>query len=296
MERGKAIFRLIAGAFRAQRARICLVIFCMAAGAGYALAQQAAPADKATSKSRSTRADGRQLFESTCATCHGLDGRGAERGPNIATRPAARRLSDEEILAILRNGRPKSGMPAFGALGTAKLESLRRHLRELQGLDDNRLATGNSRQGRELFVQKGGCVECHAVNGAGGFLGPDLSIYGAVTPFVEMREQIAQHDRLPRAKVVTLTTRDGRRLIGMVRNEDNFSLQLQTLDGNFHFLQRSEMVKPGIEPAQNQAGTPGTNLKSDEVEALVSYLVEVAKKADAGGKLKRRPVHHEEED
>src|SRR5437867_4253971 len=29
-------------------------------------------------------ADGRQVFESRCAGCHGMDGRGAERAPDIA--------------------------------------------------------------------------------------------------------------------------------------------------------------------------------------------------------------------
>jgi cytochrome c oxidase cbb3-type subunit 3 len=281
---------------RASNATICsLVIWCLAGGTG-SVAQQAKPADQVTARARSNRADGRALFESTCATCHGLDGHGAERGPNIATRPEARRLSDTEILTILRNGRPKSGMPAFGGMGGAKLESLLAHLRNLQGLDRNEQASGNSGHGREIFLQKGGCADCHAVNGVGGFLGPDLSIYGAVTPFVEMREQIAQHDHLPRAKMVTLTTRDGQTLTGMIRNEDNFSLQLQTMDGKFHFLERAELVSGDTKPTQNQAAEGRPSLSGDQVEGLVSYLVEVAKKTDANGKLKRRPVHHEEED
>ena len=187
-------------------------------------------------------------------------------------------------------------MPAFGALGAAKLQSLLAHLRSLQGLDRNNLVSGDSNKGRELFSKKGGCAECHTVNGAGGFLGPDLSIYGAVTPFVEMRDQIAHHDQSPRARTVTVATGDGRSLAGIVRNEDNFSLQLQTLDGNFYFLDKSALVSLDIKPIRNQAGEEQPSLNANEVEALVSYLVNVAKISDANGKLKRRPAHHEEED
>lgn len=239
--------------------------------------------------------DGRKLFESTCATCHGLDGRGAERGPNIATRVETRRLSDVEILAILKNGRPNSGMPPFGALGSAKLASLLAHVRSLQGLDKQEIVSGDVAKGRELFSKNAGCVSCHTVNGEGGFLGPDLSTYGAVTPFVEMREHIVHHDQSPRARTVTLATRDGQSLTGIVRNEDNFSLQLQTLDGKFHFLDRFALTPVDTKPADHQNEQKPV-LSSNDVEALVSYLVDAAKIANANGKLKRRPVHHEEDD
>ncbi|PYU85142.1 MAG: hypothetical protein DMG51_09405, partial [Acidobacteria bacterium] len=50
-------------------------------------AQRGHPATRKNQPGRSAAADGRKLFDSVCATCHGLDGRGGERGPNIATRP-----------------------------------------------------------------------------------------------------------------------------------------------------------------------------------------------------------------
>ena len=98
------------------------------------------------------------------------------------------------------------------------------------------------RKGRKLFFKEGGCATCHMINGAGGFLGSDLSHYGAITTVAEMREQIMNHDQSPRARTKVVSTRDGRKLSGFARNEDNFSLQLQTLDGNFHFLEKSTVV------------------------------------------------------
>ena len=186
-------------------------------------------------------------------------------------------------------------MPAFAALSAAKLESLLAYLRSLQGFDPKQLASGDPNQGRELFFQKDGCAGCHAVNGDGGFLAPDLSIYGAITPFLEMREQIAHHDRSPRARTVTVAIRDGQSFTGIVRNEDNFSLQLQTLDGNFHFLDRSTLIGVDLGRSATAAGQKPT-LSNDDVAALVSYLVDLAKNSNAHGQLKRRPVHREEED
>jgi alcohol dehydrogenase (cytochrome c) len=54
---------------------------------------------------------GRRQFETVCASCHGGDGNGGERGPAIVTRLAARR--DNELAAFLREGLPAAGMPGF---------------------------------------------------------------------------------------------------------------------------------------------------------------------------------------
>jgi cytochrome c oxidase cbb3-type subunit 3 len=238
---------------------------------------------------------GRKLFESTCAGCHGLDGRGGEKGPNIATRPEISRRSDGEILAILKHGVPSAGMPAFSRLGDAKLQAVVRHLRSLQGLNAKTEIAGNTGDGRKLFFKEGGCATCHMINGAGGFLGSDLSNYGAVTSVAEMSEQITNHDQSPRARTIVVSTRDGRKLSGFARNEDNFSLQLQTLDGQFHFLDKSALVSVDYSPAAT-AVDPDKRLTKSDLEALISYLVSVARSSQDGAKLKMLPRHHEEDD
>jgi len=54
---------------------------------------------------------GRRQYETICASCHGGDGNGGERGPAIVSRLAARR--DDELAAFLRDGVPAAGMPGF---------------------------------------------------------------------------------------------------------------------------------------------------------------------------------------
>ena len=236
----------------------------------------------------------RILFESNCAGCHGLDGRGGEKGPNIATRPEISRCSDDQILVILRHGIPGAGMPAFSRLGDAKLQVVVRHLRSLQGLNKRTEIAGDPGEGRKLFFKDGGCAKCHMINGAGGFLGSDLSSYGAVTSVVEMREQIMNHDQSPRARTMVVSTRDGSRLSGFARNEDNFSLQLQTLDGKFHFLDKSAVINVDYSPAATAVDAE-KKLSESDLDALISYLVRVAQSSDDGIKLKA-PPHHREDD
>ena len=48
---------------------------------------------------------------------------------------------------------------------------------------------------------------------------------------------------------VAVTTADGQTLTGVVRNEDNFSLQLQTTDGTLHLFAKSELQKHRISTA-----------------------------------------------
>ena len=54
---------------------------------------------------------GRRQYETICASCHGGDGNGGERGPAIVSRLAARR--DDELAAFIRDGVPAAGMPGF---------------------------------------------------------------------------------------------------------------------------------------------------------------------------------------
>jgi cytochrome c oxidase cbb3-type subunit III len=238
---------------------------------------------------------GRKLFESVCAGCHGLDGRGGEKGPSIATRPEISRRSDDEILAILQRGVPGAGMPAFSWLGNVKLQAVMRHLRSLQGLTAKTPVAGNAEEGRKLFFKGGGCATCHMINGAGGFLGSDLSSYGAVTSVAEMSEQIVNHDQSPRARTIVVSLRDGLRLSGFARNEDNFSLQLQTLDGAFHFLNKSTLISVDYSPAATVVDAEKKLSKSD-LDALISYLVRVAQSSQDGVKRKMLPRHREEDE
>src|SRR5579864_3882346 len=140
--------------------------FCLAQAAG-------------TGTAGSISAAGKRSFTSTCAGCHGLDGRGSERAPSIATSPRIQKLSDKGLSNIIANGVPGTGMPAFHSLSAGQVQSLVSYIRTLQGKTEARVLPGNAARGKDIFFGKGECSNCHSISGHGGFFGPDLTTFGA---------------------------------------------------------------------------------------------------------------------
>jgi putative heme-binding domain-containing protein len=222
--------------------------------------------------------EGRKSFESVCAGCHGLDGRGGERGPNIATRPDILRLTGEDTLRVMRDGRPTSGMPAFASLGHAKLAGILQYLQSLQGRGKSHSSPGDPATGKQLFFGKAQCSQCHTVKGAGGFLAADLSFYAISHDESEIREALLNpyKNLSPQARIVNVTTHDGIRFTGVARNEDNFSLQLLAADGTFHFFAKQDLVRIDYENRSYMPSDYATKLTKQDLDDLISYLFSVA--------------------
>jgi len=206
-------------------------------------------------------------------------------------------MSDAETLEIMKSGRPAKGMPAFASLGSARLKTLVRHLRSLQGRGDAATLAGDPQRGQTLFFGKARCSECHMVNGIGGFLGSDLSAYGLAHSAAEIRSAIISPDTDldPRRRAVVATVRNGQKYSGMARNEDNFSLQLQSPDGTFHLLAKSEIEHLEFLPRTLMPADYGSTLNANEIDDLVGYLARVAKSAPAV-RAKGSKWHGEEDD
>jgi len=250
-----------------------------------ALAQTSVARSKAASRPSN---EGKAIFESACAGCHGLDGRGGERGPDIATRQPVVQLSDGQIQEILQGGRPAAGMPPFAALGPMKLKAVLAYLRSLQGRGTRVALPGDPQKGKALFFGNARCSECHMVGGMGGFLGRDLTFYGAnLSPKEIHRNIVNPGESSGRSnKTAVVTMRDSQTLSGIIRNEDNFSVQLQSFDGSFHLLKKSDVNKLGFLPDPIMPGDYGKTLSAAEIDDLVSYLVTAAR---ATTNAKRNP-------
>jgi cytochrome c oxidase cbb3-type subunit 3 len=214
---------------------------------------------------------GQRTFNANCAGCHGLDGRGGDKGPNIA----ASVLSDAQLSTIISKGIAGTAMPGFPDLSQRQIRAIIGSLRTLQGKLEERTPPGDGARGKVIFFGKGECSNCHTFSGEGGFLGPDLSAYGSDISAKAIRDEILRPDRVARAgyRSALITTRNGNRLEGVIRNEDNFSLQLLAPNGSFHFLQKSDLQK--IEqPGQSLMPTNyRERLTSTELNDLVSYLM-----------------------
>jgi cytochrome c oxidase cbb3-type subunit III len=220
-------------------------------------------------------AEGQRIFGSSCAACHGLDARGGERGPDIANRREVQQMPDEALLRVVQDGKPGTGMPAFGSLGMAQIQALVRYLRSLQGRAAAEQLPGNQERGRGLFFGKAACSQCHMANGEGGFIGSDLSIYAGARSADDIRSAITEPNKNldPRERPATVTTLTGKTQTGMVRNEDNFSLQMQTPDGTFHFFNKPELRSVEYQSRSLMPSDYGSRLSRQELDDVVSYLM-----------------------
>jgi cytochrome c oxidase cbb3-type subunit 3 len=223
---------------------------------------------------------GKQTFTSSCASCHGLDARGGERAPNIADNPKAQRLSDAQISRLIENGIAGTGMPAFHSLNPSDIKAVVTYLRTLQGANNIRTTTkvpGNPNAGEIIFFGKAACSTCHMIAGKGGYIASDLSAYASAHNADQVRGAIAEpasgSDRHP--STVTITIRGGEKYVGRIRNEDNFSLQLQALDGTFHFITKSDVEAFEYSSQTLMPSNYATTLSATELNDVISYLMTV---------------------
>jgi cytochrome c oxidase cbb3-type subunit 3 len=232
--------------------------------------------------SSATLLEGKQIFASSCAACHGLDGRGGERAPDIATRRKTQRLSDVKLARVVDAGLPGTGMPSFHSLGASAINSVVSYLRTLQGEGKSASLPGNPQKGESIFFAKRGCSDCHMVSGKGGFLAADLSSYARTRSVEEIRKAITNPDSARKAgeKVVMAITRDGAKYVGIVRNEDNFSVQLQTVDGSFHFFMKSELQTVERQPQSMLPTDYHSALGGRELDDVISFLIRSARTSE----------------
>jgi len=236
---------------------------------------------------------GRNTYNSSCAACHGLDGHGSDKAVNIAAGADAQHFSDAQLSGIIANGVSGTGMPAFRNLSATQVRAVVQYLRSLQGRAESRSLPGDPKRGKALFFGKAECSSCHMISGEGGFLGPDLSGYAATAEPTAIRDQILKTQRSPGFSYhpAVLTTADGERLEGLIRNEDNFSLQFQTKDGSFHLFQKSDLRNLERRDTSLMPTDYRDRLSSSEVDDLVSFLVSVTPDASKAG-----PSHKKKEE
>jgi cytochrome c oxidase cbb3-type subunit 3 len=247
---------------------------------------------------------GKKLFDSNCAGCHGLDARGGEHAPNIATNPELERMSDEQLFRTIHDGAASGSMPAFGAiLSDDKIKAVGVYLRSLQGHSggEHTPLPGDPAAGKLLFFGKAACSQCHSIvdsgAGSGGFLASDLTDYARSREPAEILRAITNpNDNLnPRARTAIIVTQDGQKLTGFIRNQDNFSMQFQSLDGTFHMLERSGLASVTYDPLSSMPADYGERLTSAELNNLVSFLMRTAA-VDQASSGQRKGKHDDEDE
>src|SRR5215469_12540742 len=105
--------------------------------------------------------EGRFLYRSNCAFCHGLTG-GGGRGPALAHRQFLHGSTDDDLKGVIRGGVPGTNMPAF-EIAAEELNRLVAFVRSLSGGDAKQQpVAGVAAKDREVY-SRSGCAASHRI-------------------------------------------------------------------------------------------------------------------------------------
>jgi cytochrome c oxidase cbb3-type subunit 3 len=224
-------------------------------------------------RSREVIESGRQLYNSSCTACHGLDGTAGDRGPALAATRRYLRRSDDDLFNAIKNGIPGTLMPQTG-LPDNDIWKIVAYIRSLRATASDEFVSGDAKHGEEVFRGKARCSDCHMVNGRGGLLGPDLSNIAAERRLESLRQALTSASpNIPRGyQPVRLTTKSGEKIEGVIRNEDNFSLQVMDRGYKLHLLSKEEVEQLEYGKESLMPHHYGQILSPEELQDLLAFL------------------------
>jgi cytochrome c oxidase cbb3-type subunit 3 len=217
---------------------------------------------------------GSNLYRLSCAGCHGQDGSGG-RGPNLVQRPLWHPLSDEMIFTTIRNGLPGADMPPTN-LTDDETWQLVAFIHALIGPAAENPAPGDAAAGEAVFKSaETGCVNCHAIRGVGGRLGPDLTNVGGLRPLAVIKKSVLK----PSEKLyylgnegITVTLKNGDVMRGVAKNRDNYSVQLIDQSGDLHLISMSNVAQLAILGRSPMPSDYGERLTAQQLDNLLAFL------------------------
>ncbi|HUR56385.1 MAG TPA: c-type cytochrome, partial [Opitutaceae bacterium] len=176
--------------------------------------------------------------------------------------------SDKELIAVLMraSAQPTQNSRMTAGELTAFVEEVRRR--------------GDARAGAEVFQRPQlGCVACHAVNGQGGSIGPNLSALGSAQPvdFIVGAILEPQKEIKEGFTAISVTTKDGEEYQGYQLRETKDELVLRdTLQNQEVRLRRAAIQEKRVSGSVMPAGLVDT-LRREEFRDLVRYLSELGR-------------------
>lgn len=258
------------------------ILLLVAAGAAVSAPDRRTPPERRSNplgRSAEVIAQGRQLYNSSCTVCHGLEGTVGDRAPALAATRRYLRTSDQDLFDAIKSGIQGTLMPPAG-LPDNDVWKVVAYIRSLRATASDEFVEGDVKRGEEIFLGKGKCSGCHMIQGKGGLLGPDLSNTGAEHSLRFLRESLTKRrEHIPKGyQPVHATTPDGRRIEGIVKNENNFSLQILDKSYNLHLFSRGELRDLVYEKESLMPNNYGQVLTAAEMQDLLAFLSRQARK------------------
>jgi cytochrome c oxidase cbb3-type subunit III len=248
---------------------------------------------------------GKAVYDKTCTACHGADGTAGERAPAIVANAASglrEQFSEAQILGIIRNGIPGTAMPAWsGRLADGDITNIVAYIHALRGTAIDSPSPGDPAHGQEVFWNKGGCGGCHMILGRGAVLGPDLSNIAATRKFTAIRDALTEadhhvysdggvHERAIAPmdyEPVTVVTKSGDTLHGLMMNQDAYSVQFLDMNGTPRSFVRGTLASVTVgkvSPMPTDYDKRLTKSEFDDLMAFLSRQATVIKPAEAAHK------------
>lgn len=217
--------------------------------------------------------EGIRLYRTSCIGCHGTDGASVS-GIDLGRGKFRRVSSDEEIVNVILNGVPGTGMPAtpvspFRAYAAV---AFIRTMRDPPGRKSIAAKSGDVHRGKMLFENKGGCIACHLIRGQGGRSGPDLSEAGLMLLPIEVESAMLEPGAMDslRSQPFRVVQKNGTALTGLLLNQDSYSVQMQDEKGNLRSFRKSELQESG--PAKAMMPSYRDRLDAQELADLIAYV------------------------
>lgn len=217
---------------------------------------------------------GRWTFRILCAPCHGIRADGG-RGPDLTLGTYTAGDRDADLVRVISRGVPGTEMAGYaGRVTDGEILSMVAYIRSVAHAADKAAIRGDASAGETIFWNKGGCGQCHRVGTRGNSLGPDLTRVGRQRSIAYLSASLLKPDAEVTAgyATVTVVTRDGKKIVGVERNFDNFSAQFVDLAGKYYSFEREDVTSMKREPRSLMPSNYGQLLSETEVNDLVAYL------------------------
>jgi putative heme-binding domain-containing protein len=218
-------------------------------------------------------AEGRELYNHTCTVCHGLNGAAGDRGPALGGGRSYVIRDDAGIFQAIHEGIPGTAMPASN-LPSDEIWKVVAYIRSLRATASDAFVAGDVARGERLFREKGACAACHMIRGHGGISGPDLSNVGGERTLAAIRDALTKPNLLIPVgyRPVEVTTVDGRKVTGIAKNDNNFSLQVLDSHDRLQLFTSDEWVKVTYQPKSIMPANYAKVLAPDELQDLLAFL------------------------
>ncbi|HEY3835529.1 MAG TPA: c-type cytochrome [Bryobacteraceae bacterium] len=216
---------------------------------------------------------GKGNFRLYCSPCHGIHAQGG-RGPDLTRGYFAAGETDADLFRVVSNGVEGTEMESYSSqFNSDMIWRLIAFIRSVAKVTRGEVP-GNAQHGREIFLGKGGCVSCHAVEGQGGDIGPSLSRVGRERSLGFLREKLLTPSRslTPGYSTVAVTLRDGKTIRGVNKGYDDFSAQLLDVNKHFYSFRREEVLSMSREDQSLMPADYAQKLTTDEQTDLLAYL------------------------